>query len=39
MSKNEHFSRLNKLLDRINVGHEECHQGEDKQEVSEQLAA
>ena len=39
MSKNGHFSRLHKILDRINVGHEGSNQGEDKQEVSDQLAA
>jgi len=39
MSKNGHFSRLHKILDRINVGHEGSNRGEDKQEVSDQLAA
>lgn len=39
MSKNEYFSRLHKLLDRINVGHEGSLQGEDNPEVSDQLAA
>jgi len=39
MPKKGHFSRLHKLLDRINVGHEGSNQGEDKQEVSDQLAA
>jgi len=39
MSKNDHFSRLNKLLDRINVGHKVSNQVEDKPELSDQLAA
>ena len=39
MSKNGHFSRLHKLLDRINVGHDGSNHGEDIQEVSDQLAA
>ena len=39
MSKNDHFSRLNKLLDRINVGHKASNQVEDKPELSDQLAA
>jgi bifunctional enzyme CysN/CysC len=39
MSKNENFSRLHELLDRINIGHEGSNQVEDKPELSDQLAA
>ena len=39
MSKNEHFSRLHELLDRVNVGNEGSNQVEEKPEASDQLAA
>ena len=39
MSKNGHLNRLHELFDRIHVGHEGSNQGENKPEVSDQLAA
>ena len=39
MSKNEHFSRLHELLDRVNVCNEGSNQVEEKPEASDQLAA